>query len=278
MFGFSFNDRVKKIVRQDFDYELSAGIAHVFSDVCSQAKQSGANEHAAAIMVMIVAMNSLSVDDDPAFNVRITDFISEKSKMILQMAHLANQPKEDIEEMLFGVLEKHGLEKKFEGQLSSSADSDSPPSKSDLVQQVKVAGDSFIEGLLVMTDQLAGAASKDFLSEDQRKFVFFLQLWGAIDFVLQNQGSEDEQIFFASLVAFGKSHPFFGWSEKEIGSVISLAIDSQEHEWANRIVMNGGQAFQKLLRKDDDLLYTAEIWEDLELLRQVGSVAPDSFP
>lgn len=278
MLGFSFKDRVKKIIKEEFDYELSAGTASVLPDICSQAKQTGANEHSAAIMIMLVAMDSLGIEDDPEWKHRITEFILAKSKIILAVAHLANQPEDDIKQMLAGILEKHSIEIESDADILEKQNLEAEPKtvSQDLTELMITFGNSFIEGVFIFTDTYVGDDAREIFSEDQRKFIFFLQLWGALDCIMRVQGSSDSSKFFSALLALTCDNDFFDWHQKKLVAAMNFATESQDKEWARSIIINGGKATENLLQNNNDNI-TSEIWTDKEMLKKLALVVPKTF-
>ena len=113
MFGLSFKDRVRAIIWEEFDYQYqhAPGVKAVFGQVCASAKESKTNEHSAAIMVMMVAMNSLGTDvDDPAMKKEVDNFIRTHTNNVLRIMHKADQPESDIKEMLLTILKAHNVD------------------------------------------------------------------------------------------------------------------------------------------------------------------------
>ena len=113
MFGLSFKDRVRAIIWEEFDYQyqLAPGVKAVFGPVCTSAKEAKTNEHSAAIMIMMVAMNSLGTDvDDPEMKKEVDNFIRTHTNNVLRIIHRADQPESDIKEMLLTILKTHDVD------------------------------------------------------------------------------------------------------------------------------------------------------------------------
>ncbi len=106
-------NRVEEITRAEFQYETSdsVGLSAVIPSMCDTATELGADYYAVAIMTMLVAMNSLGVNDSNIEIKReIEDFIKVNSREVLRLAReRGNQPMEDIENLLSGIVSKHGL-------------------------------------------------------------------------------------------------------------------------------------------------------------------------
>ncbi len=269
MFGFSFKDRVKKVLREEFGYEPAGGIAHVLNEISDQAKNSGANEYSAAIMTMFVAMNSLTPDPSDA---RVTDFIKEHSLNVARTMHQANQPENDIKEMLEEILENHGL---LDG-VRAAVNEDQVDDTDELLNKLNVAGNSFIDGLLRITDMLASSDAREIVSEDQLKFIYFLQLWGAMDLIMQNEGSSDVSRFMATMSVL-PTVDLFDWPPEKTAKALELAEEAQDTDWGIAVIMNGGKAFGKFLSEDEDKMFTAEVLQDRALLEQIAQAIPESF-
>jgi len=104
MFGFSFKDKVKKVLEKHFNYRPNFVQKPMLSAIASQAKSQGANEYDAAIMFMMTQMGAL-IDGDP----RIEPFIRKHLRNIDKIIHLAASPSPDIRRMMDEILKQHGL-------------------------------------------------------------------------------------------------------------------------------------------------------------------------
>ena len=133
MFGFGFKSKVKKVLLKEFNYDLKSiedvepesfggqteeetvkninkkfdyKIRNIQDDslnaVIEQAKNNYGNEYDAAIMFMLVQMNSLSIGFDDSSN-----FVSEHAANIRRVVSLSSQSEDEISSLIEGILNKH---------------------------------------------------------------------------------------------------------------------------------------------------------------------------
>ena len=106
-------NRVADILVAEFNYDVtgSIGVSSVIPSLCAKANEIGASYYSAAIMAMLVAMNSLGVNDsDPEIKREIEEFIKENSLKVLQLASKrGDQPLDHIKGLISGIVTKHGL-------------------------------------------------------------------------------------------------------------------------------------------------------------------------
>ena len=133
MFGFGFKSKVKKVLLKEFNYDLlsieyvetnSFGgqteektvknarkkvdyeIRKIQDDslnaVIEQAKNNYGNEYDAAIMFMLVQMNSLNIGSDDASN-----FVSENAANIRRIIPLSTHSEDEISSLLDEIVKKH---------------------------------------------------------------------------------------------------------------------------------------------------------------------------
>lgn len=271
MFGFSFADRVKKIIRQDFGYEPRGGTLHAMGSICDQAKSSGANEHSAAIMTMLVAMNSLGVDPDDE---RVEMFLKENSLNILRQMHLANQPEADIKQLVAEVLAKHGL---VNSDDLDSTDVYEDDSGDKLIDKLLDVGNLFIRSLLLHDKMFADNARK-ILSARQMQLLYFMQLWGAIDFVMQSEGSADTIKFMVAMSLLpdgGDGKALFQWDADQVRQAIAQVEEAQVTDWGMQVIVSGGRSLQQILRGEDGGASLDDVLNDVGVLVALKDFAPD---
>ena len=106
-------ERVEQITRAEFSYETKSavGISSVIPQMCKTAEDVGADYYAVAIMTMLVAMNSLRVNErDLAVKKDIKEFIEVNAREVLRLAkERGNQPIDEISRLLSDIKDKHGL-------------------------------------------------------------------------------------------------------------------------------------------------------------------------
>ena len=110
--SFQYEKRIQEVIWQEFNYQYqnSPGINATFKEICATGEARNVNEYSAAIMVMMVAMNSLGTNvNDPSRKNQIEDFITKHTNTILKIMHRSNQPENDIRELLVHILETHGM-------------------------------------------------------------------------------------------------------------------------------------------------------------------------
>jgi len=102
-------ERVEQITRTEFSYDTESvvGISSVIPQMCKTAEEVGADYYSVAIMTMLVAMNSLRVNERDQ---EIKEFIEVNAQEVLRLANeRGNQPIDEINRLLSGIKEKHGL-------------------------------------------------------------------------------------------------------------------------------------------------------------------------
>jgi hypothetical protein len=102
-------ERVEQITRAEFSYDTESvvGISSVIPQMCKTAEEVGADYYSVAIMTMLVAMNSLRVNERDQ---EIKEFIEVNAQEVLRLANeRGNQPIDEINRLLSGIKEKHGL-------------------------------------------------------------------------------------------------------------------------------------------------------------------------
>ena len=116
MFGFSFKERVEKIIRQHFDYEFG-NVPVPIDGICSETRGSGGNEYDAACMIMIVLMNTLYREDDLEYRrSENEEFVLKHAKNVMIAGARAAQ-KQDNRLMLLEVLDKFGLTQRLKEEI-----------------------------------------------------------------------------------------------------------------------------------------------------------------
>jgi hypothetical protein len=111
--SFQYEKRIQEVIWQEFNYQYqnSPGINATFKEICATGEARNVNEYSAAIMVMMVAMNSLGTDvADPEMKKEIDNFIRTHTNNVLRIMHRANQPESDIKELLLTILKTHNVD------------------------------------------------------------------------------------------------------------------------------------------------------------------------
>jgi hypothetical protein len=270
MFGFSFADRVKKIILQEFGYQLHGGVLHTLGSICDEAKATGANEYSAAIMTMFVAMNSLGVDPGDE---RVEAFLKEHTLNVLRVMHRANQPESDIKEMVVEILAKHGLVDRDDAEFMAS---DNEEDRDELADKLIQVGNAFI-GSLSIYDKMFSHNARGLVADNQIQFVYFMQLWGAIDFLMQSEESDDTMTFMTvmSVLPVGADgNDLFHWEASQVGQAISQVEKAQLTDWGMRVIVSGGKSLQQILRGEEGWNSLDEVLNDVGVLSAVKEIVP----
>lgn len=106
MFGFSFGfeGKVKSVLREKFNYEPGSFQLPILKEIAAEAKRQALNEFDAAIMFMMVQMNSLTPGKEDC-----KTFVRTHSRNIESVLSLARSPYADIVNMLSTIKANHGL-------------------------------------------------------------------------------------------------------------------------------------------------------------------------
>jgi hypothetical protein len=101
MFGFGLKSKVKRIIREEFSYDIHSIYEPVFDNFCENQKTFGLNEYSIAIGYMVIMMNLLienakgSLAELGEADLSIADrFIKEHTIHINRIIHYSNIPKE----------------------------------------------------------------------------------------------------------------------------------------------------------------------------------------
>ena len=101
---FGFGSKVKKVLKMHFLYSPGPLQKSVLDSVILQAKRKGVNEYDAAIMFMMVQMNSLEGSGSD-----VKSFVKTHSDNSRRILSLAKSDYSEIAEMLSIIESKHGL-------------------------------------------------------------------------------------------------------------------------------------------------------------------------
>jgi hypothetical protein len=102
MFGFGLKSKAKRVIREEFFYEVSYMYEPTFNAIYQQGKMLGQNEYSIAIFYMNVMMNVL-IENNKEFGGDLNEvehFISTHTSNINRILHQANSPESEIREML----------------------------------------------------------------------------------------------------------------------------------------------------------------------------------
>jgi len=106
MLGFGFKSRVISILHDKFDYPVSRMQMPILNGIAAQAKLERVNEYDAAIMFMLVMMNSLSGVDSTT-----TTFVKIQIRNVESMLSMALSPYAELNGLLDQVAAKFGIER-----------------------------------------------------------------------------------------------------------------------------------------------------------------------
>jgi len=118
MFGFGIKSKAKRVIREEFFYDVSYMYEPLFKNLCEQGKMLGQNEYSVAIFYMMLMMNTL-IENQKEFLGEDKDlgdvdhFINTHTRTINRIIHQANSPESEIREMLSQI------NKEFESVKSS---------------------------------------------------------------------------------------------------------------------------------------------------------------
>ena len=101
-FGGQTEEKTVKNIRKKFDYEIRKIQDDSLNAVIEQAKNNYGNEYDAAIMFMLVQMNSLNIGSDDASN-----FVSENAANIRRIVSLSSQSEDEISSLIDEIVKKH---------------------------------------------------------------------------------------------------------------------------------------------------------------------------
>jgi len=102
MFGFGLKSKAKRVIREEFFYEVSYMYEPTFNAIYQQGKMLGQNEYSIAIFYMNVMMNVL-IENKKEFGGDLNEvehFISKHTSNINRILHQANSPESEIRDML----------------------------------------------------------------------------------------------------------------------------------------------------------------------------------
>ena len=102
MFGFGLKSKAKRVIREEFFYEVSYMYEPTFNAIYQQGKMLGQNEYSIAIFYMNVMMNVL-IENKKEFGGDLNEvehFISKHTSNINRIIHQANSPESEIRKML----------------------------------------------------------------------------------------------------------------------------------------------------------------------------------
>jgi hypothetical protein len=262
MFGFSFKDRVSKLLESHFNYEPSGAVGFALDGICAEAKRNGANEASAAIMTMLVAMNVLEPSGDPAFDEKIAGFVEHFTPLVLELVDLSNQPSEEVLLMLEQIHEKHGL---------TYLD---PRMPDNLDREISDVCD-VLSGTISATFINNGMFPAFEITEFQKKFILVLQMWGAADRFWRLR-SCDESVVYKMLAVLTQNEPI-DMEPSLAKKAIDLCEEIQDEAWAYEIIRGGKLAMQELLGGTGDGMSLGDVFENKGMLKKVALRIPASL-
>ena len=222
MFGFGLKAKVKRVIREEFFYEVSYMYEPLFNNLYQQGKMLGQNEYSIAIYYMTVMMNVL-VDNQKEYpgDLQVVDqFIKKHTSNINRIIHQANSPEADIRNLVnevnnnFALVKKKSLQK-IENTLHNEADSENE--SKDSTSPFALEDDDRAWLLremrpLIMTIRASKRTlfleinkQKNNISETEISYIRCFQLFGALDYSAQEKNWSPERTL----------EPFFALAQEE---------------------------------------------------------------
>ena len=264
MFGFGIKSKAKRIIREEFFYDVSYVYEPTFNAICQQGKMLGQNEYSIAIYYMTVMMNVLVENrkewggSEKDFQ-ETEDFINKHSQTINRIIHQANSPESEIRNTLeevkknFSELKESSKKVSSEvsenlGNIKSSEEEESEENifemKDEDQEKLKSTLKPFHASSIVSKLNLS---STD-LTEDQIQKILSIQLMGAMDYIGQSMDWSMEQLLVPFMTEL-KEDPY-NISLENSGKLIAF-INSQDSDVIS-LQISGANTFsqiQELLSK-----------------------------
>jgi len=222
MFGFGLKAKAKRVIREEFFYEVSYMYEPLFNNLYQQGKMLGQNEYSIAIYYMTVMMNVL-VDNQKEYpgDLQETEqFIKKHTLNINRIIHQANSPEADIRNLVkevnnnFALIKKKPSQKNVntlhnEANLDNEFEDSTNPfaleeedrlwllrEMSPLIMTIRASKRTL---LLEINKQ------KNNISETEIGYIRCFQLFGALDYSAQEKNWSPEQTI----------EPFFALAQEE---------------------------------------------------------------
>ena len=222
MFGFGLKAKAKRVIREEFFYEVSYMYEPLFNNLYQQGKMLGQNEYSIAIYYMTVMMNVL-VDNQKEYpgDLQETEqFIKKHTLNINRIIHQANSPEADIRNLVkevnnnFALIKKKPSQKNVntlhnEANLDNEFEDSTNPfaleeedrlwllrEMSPLIMTIRASQRTL---LLEINKQ------KNNISETEIGYIRCFQLFGALDYSAQEKNWSPEQTI----------EPFFALAQEE---------------------------------------------------------------
>lgn len=227
-------------------------------------------------------------------------FIELHIRTISKIKHLANSPESDIQELVDQVLENADLkdaspalsekvlnpqeEQIIEEEISAPeeliSEEELPTSDEETLEDEDL-NDKDVEvlmegaGLFLLSMNMANnfiesSLGSKHLSPYQLKILYGLQLLGAID-CLSQKSNASLSAAMAVLQVKLASEEIFSFEQAEAISSFEKILDMQEEDWAQKVILSGGNAVIKMATKDDGgFLPTMDIFDDEELMKEAA--------
>lgn len=100
LFGFGFKSKTTSVLKNKFNYPVTAMHSLVLKQICNEALRQGLNEYDAAILFMTVQINSITEKSD-----RANAFVEIQTQNIKAVMDLAATPNQDILDFLNAALD-----------------------------------------------------------------------------------------------------------------------------------------------------------------------------
>lgn len=237
MFGFGLKAKAKRVIREEFFYEVTYMYEPLFNNLYQQGKMLGQNEYSIAIYYMTVMMNVL-VDNQKEYQGDLQEteqFIKKHTSNINRIIHQANSPEADIRNLVKEVNNNLALIKKKPSQKTENTlhnetnldnefeDSTNPFALEEedrlwLLKEMRP---------LIMTIRASKATllleinkQKNNISETEISYIRCFQLFGALDYSAQEKNWSPEQIL-EPLFALAQEEPF-NLDMTNIGKIIGF--------------------------------------------------------
>lgn len=229
MFGFGLKSKAKRVIKEEFFYEVSYMYGPLFNNFVQQGKMLGQNEYSIAIMYMTVMMNVLveNQKEFPGDLAEVEQFIKKHTSNINRIIHQANSPESDIRKLLEEV-NRNFLSISKQG---STSDNEKNLNSNSTQQQNESSGSEELDNPFKIGDEKRAWLSSEIkafvacieatkffihekikekdleISKDDINYIRAFQLYGALDFIAQNEGWTPEQIIEPFITICLTEHP-----------------------------------------------------------------------
>jgi hypothetical protein len=113
MFGFSFEDKVRGVLKRQFNYRTGSFQSEILTSICLNARASKLNEYDAAIMFMMVQMNTISTG-----NIEAKRFVEKHCENARRCLSAVAGSQADFISMMDEISAKHFDDSELKSQIS----------------------------------------------------------------------------------------------------------------------------------------------------------------